>query len=107
MLRFAATVFLALTGLLCGLAPGEATSAAPHRSPVLVFERGPYCAGPPSTINLYSIAVDGSALRTLTQDGASFGAQWSPNGSRIVFTRQVMGDCITDQRYDIFVMRAD
>jgi Tol biopolymer transport system component len=99
---------LALVGLLCVLAAsGATTSTAPTRSPTLLFERGPYCEKSPYTRDLYSIAADGSRLQRLTRDGASFWGAWSPDGSRIVFARQVMGDCITDQEYDIFVIRAD
>jgi WD40 repeat protein len=86
--------------------------------PTLLFERSP---GDDCLADLYSVGADGTGLRRLTFDTqfvgakkttsftASFGGRPSPNGRRVVYTRQrAVGDCAhPDTRDDLFVMGKD
>jgi Tol biopolymer transport system component len=98
---------------------GGARSAARTIPATLLFDRSP---GDDCLQDLYSIRADGSGLRPLTTDSkfrhgdfphlpftASFGGGWSPDGRRIVYTRErAVGDCAhLDTRDDVFMMRAD
>jgi Tol biopolymer transport system component len=52
---------------------------------------------------VYTVAADGSGLKRLTDDGAAHDqAVWSPDGSKIAYTRQQ-----PNGRWDIYLMNAD
>jgi Tol biopolymer transport system component len=91
---------------------------------ILLLNRSP---GDDCSSDIYSVRSDGSDLLRLTNDSprngkyvhppfsASFGGDWSPDGSTIVYTRERTAGgrpyetaCIHgDNRDDLFVMRAD
>ena len=51
--------------------------------------------------------ADGTDQTNLTNSPeVDFGADWAPDGARLVFTRVVPGQVISDQ-FDIFTMNAD
>jgi Tol biopolymer transport system component len=76
--------------LLIGFPDGN-----PRRRPVGVRDE----------FDLYRARPDGTDLVRLTNDEPrEFNAQWSPDGSRIVFAR---GDADNQKSFDIFVMNAD
>jgi Tol biopolymer transport system component len=111
-----ATRVLVIAGLVgsvvMSVVPG---AAAQVDAPTLLFERSP---GDECLSDLYLIRADRSGAQRLTHDSqyhrsnpftASFNGRWSPDGSRIVFSReQAFGDCAhLDTRDDVFVMQAD
>jgi TolB protein len=87
-----ASVFTALMG------SAAAVSAATSEPRELVFVRGE-----PSRSNLWTVREDGSGLRQLTRfaRGGVGQPQYSPDGTRIVFSRYVDGDD------EIYVIDAD
>jgi Tol biopolymer transport system component len=105
--------------VVLALAAVPAATGAPSAShPVLLFERS---SGDDCVADLFVIDADGAHLRRLTFDTflppeqrrrspftASFGGRWSPDGTKIVFTReQAFGDCShPDTRDDVFLMDA-
>jgi len=63
-------------------------------------------AGPEGRFDLYTLRPDGTGLRRLTDDDlAEQSASWSPDGSRIVFTRPDGSDA--NANIDVYVMDAD
>lgn len=56
----------------------------------------------PDTFELFTMRPDGSDVRQLTRGGIATYASWSPDGSRLVFRKQ-----LADGNSEIFVMVAD
>jgi Tol biopolymer transport system component len=57
--------------------------------------------------DIWVMNSDGSGQTRLTSDpGEEWGADWSPDGSKIIFVRDTPGDVITNQS-DIWIMDAD
>jgi WD40 repeat protein len=63
----------------------------------ILFDRGT-----DSGFDIFVMDVDGTNVRRLTTTGSDYDPHWSPDGSRIAFTRQGEG-----ARSDIYVMDAD
>jgi len=63
----------------------------------ILFDRGT-----DSGFDIFVMPVDGTHVRRLTTTGTDYDPHWSPDGSRIAFTRQGEG-----AQSDIFVMNAD
>lgn len=81
-------------------APSGTTYFSPSISPD--GTRIAYGLGTDATFDLFSMAIDGSDVAQLTEDGKGYEVAWSPDGSRIAFTRQEDA-----MQSDIYLMDAD
>jgi Tol biopolymer transport system component len=87
----------------------QSVSWSPDATHLVVVGHPPspdFVAGPDGW-DIYTVAVDGSGLRQLTETKAfEHAASWSPDGSEILFTRSDYSDD-ADYDQDIWVMNAD
>ncbi len=91
--------------LVDGIAVGITGVTSPDGS-TIVFSRDP-AATPDGDFGIWSMRTDGSGLTQLTPSaGTDGGAQWSPDGTRILFIRY-LGGRPGNPRSGVFSMNAD